>query len=250
MDDLKELRDRVLEATTRFFVDRDGILPDQEGEEWEAEYRRQYDLAKRHAPERHRALPERRAAPGHSEWPELAGSPAQKRWAAELRAARLAIIENKDMRDWLAATWTTAADWVDTRDMSAPGFLRRIDTQYLASRRDAKALADEHAAAEQAKVAAANALRDRVQSAGITAEGLIGLVDVSPRTTEAALRGKLAELEVGERNLRIFETRDPNVLAVIEKNEAGRSQYAIERDEGLVADLSLFAEASRALSVL
>jgi hypothetical protein len=38
--DLKELRDRALEATTRFFVDRDGILPDQEGEEWEAEYQR------------------------------------------------------------------------------------------------------------------------------------------------------------------------------------------------------------------
>ena len=41
--DLKELRDRALEATTRFFVERDGIVPDQEGEEWEAEYRRRYD---------------------------------------------------------------------------------------------------------------------------------------------------------------------------------------------------------------
>ena len=150
------------------------------------------------------------------------------------------------MRGWLAATWTTAADWVNTRDMSAADFLRRISTQYSASRRDAKARAHEHAAVERAKVAAANALRDRVQSAGITVEGLIGLVDVSPRTTEAALRGKLAELEVGDRNLRIFETSDPNVLAVIEKSEAGRSQYAIERDNGLVADLRLFAEASRA----
>jgi hypothetical protein len=55
-------------------------------------------------------------------------------------------------------------------------------------------------------------------------------------------------LEVGKRNLRIFETSDSNVLAVIEKSEAGRSQYAIERDDGLVADLSLFAEASRASS--
>src|SRR5580658_7461461 len=64
------------------------------------------------------------------------------------------------------------ADWVDTRDMSMPDFLRRIGTQYSASRRDAAARADEHAAAERAKAAAANALRDRVQSAGITAEGL------------------------------------------------------------------------------
>jgi hypothetical protein len=246
--DLKELRERALEATTRFFVDRDGILPDQEGEEWEAEYRRQYDLAKRYAPEPHRAPPERRGAPGHSEWPELAGSPAQKRWATELRGARLAATENKEMRDWLAAKWTTAADWIDTRDMSTPDFLRRIGTQYSASRRDVKARADEHAAAERAKVAAANALRERVQSAGITTEGLVSLVDVSPRTKEAALRGKLAELEVGKRNLRIFETSDPNVLAVIENSEAGRSQYAIERDDGLVADLRLFAEASKALS--
>jgi hypothetical protein len=55
-------------------------------------------------------------------------------------------------------------------------------------------------------------------------------------------------LEVGKRNLRIFETSDANVLAVIEKSEAGRSQYAIERDDGLVADLRLFAEARSALS--
>jgi hypothetical protein len=246
--DLKELRDRALEATTRFFVDRDGILPDQEGEEWEAEYRRQYDLAKRYAPEPQPAPPDKRAAFGHSEWPELAGAPAQKRWAAELRVTRLGAMENKDIRDWLAATWTTAADWIDTRDMSAPDFLRRVGTQYSANRRDAKARAHERAAAERAKAVAANALRDRVQSAGITAVGLIELVDVSPRTTEAALRGKLAELEVDERNLRIFETSDPNVLAVIEKGEAGRSQYAIESDDGLVADLKLFAEASQALS--
>src|SRR5215472_3587024 len=103
--DLKELRDKALEATTRFFVDRDGILPDQEGEEWEAEYRRQYDLVKRHASEPLQAGPERRAATGHSEWPELAGSPAEKRWATEIRGARLAAIDSKDMRDWLAATW-------------------------------------------------------------------------------------------------------------------------------------------------
>jgi hypothetical protein len=244
--DLKELRERALEAATRFFVDRDGILPDQDGEEWEAEYRRQYDLVKRHASEPHRAGPEKRAAPGHLEWPELAGSPAEKRWATEIRGARLAAVDSKDMRDWLAATWTTAAGWINTRDLSTSNFLRRISTQYSASRRDAQARADEHAAAQRAKMAAANALRDRVQSAGITAEGLIGLIDVSPRTTEAAPRGKLAELKVGKRHLRIFETRDPNVLAVIDKSEAGRHQYTIERDDGLVADLRLFAEASRA----
>jgi len=246
--DLKELRDRALEAATRFFVERDGIVPDEEGEEWEAEYRRQYDRLKRHSPEPHRARPERRASPALSERSELAGSPAEKRWAAELRVARLAAIESKDMRDWLAATWTAAADWISTRDMPLSDFLRRISTQYSTSRREARAQADEHAAADRVKVAAANALRDRLQSAGITAEGLIDLVDVSPRATEAAARGKLAELKAGGRNLRVFETTDLNVLAVIEKSEAGRRQYAIERDEGLVADLRLFAQASRTLS--
>jgi hypothetical protein len=59
-----------------------------------------------------------------------------------------------------------------------------------------------------------------------------------------ALRRKIAEVEVGERNLRIFETGNEDVLAVLEKSKAGRSQYAIERDDGLIADLTLFAEAS------
>jgi hypothetical protein len=59
------------------------------------------------------------------------------------------------------------------------------------------------------------------------------------------LRRKIAEIEAGERNLRIFETRREGVLGVLEKSKAGRSQYAIERDDGLVADLTLFAEASQ-----
>ena len=248
--DLRELREVALEATARFFVDRDGILPDQDSEEWEAEYRRQYEIAKRQAPEPHWAPPDKRADLDDSEWPPIAGAPAQKRWATELRARRLATIENKDIRNWLAATWTIAAAWVDTRDMTAPDFLCRVSRQYSAHRREAEARANEHAAAEHDKAAAANALRDRVQSAGITAEGLIELVDVSPRAPEAMLRDKLAELEAGERNLRVFCTSDPNVLAVIEKNEAGRRQYAIESDDGLVADLKLFAGAKQALSAL
>lgn len=250
MDHLKELRERALEATARFFVDRDGVLPDQEGEEWETEYRRQYEIARRQAPEPHGAPPAKRAALDDSDMPPIAGAPAEKRWATQLRAQRLATVENKDIRDWLVATWTTPAAWVDTREMTVPDFLRRVSAQYSAHRRDAEAKAKERAAAERDKAAAANALRDRVQSAGITEAGLIELVDVSPRAPEAMLRGKLAELEVGERNLRIFETSDPNVLAVIEKSEAGRSRYAIERDEGLVADLKLFAEASQALDAL
>jgi hypothetical protein len=250
MDHLKELRERALEATARFFIDRDGVLPDQDSEEWEAEYRRQHEVAKRQAPEPRQATPDERAEINDPGSPPLAGAPAQKRWATELRAQRLTTVENKDVRHWLAATWTTAAAWVDTRDMTVPDFLGRIGREYAAHRRDIEARAKQRAAAERDKAAAANALRDRVRAAGITAEGLIELVDVSPRAPEAMLRGKLAEVEVGERNLRIFETSDPHVLAVIEKSEAGRRRYAIERDDGLVADLKLFAEASHASSDL
>jgi hypothetical protein len=246
--DLRELREMALAATSRFFADRDGILPDQDGEDWEADYRRQYDLAKHRAPEPRQAAPAKHAELDQSHWPALTGAPAQKRWAIELRAERLASVENKEIRAWLAATWTTATAWVDTREMAAPDFEARVGAQYSAHRRDAAARAKERAAADRAKAAAQSALRDREQSAGITAQGLIDLVDVSPRAAEAALRGKLAEVDAGERKLRIFETSDPGVLAVIEKSEAGRSQYAIERDDGLVADLKLFAEASEALS--
>jgi hypothetical protein len=58
------------------------------------------------------------------------------------------------------------------------------------------------------------------------------------------INGKLAELDFGGRNLRVFETSDPAVLMVLEKAEAGRSDYGIERDEGLVADLRLFTRAT------
>jgi hypothetical protein len=55
----------------------------------------------------------------------------------------------------------------------------------------------------------------------------------------------LAELDCGTRNLRIFETADPAVLMVLEKADAERAEYGIERDEGLVADLILFARAAQ-----
>jgi hypothetical protein len=59
------------------------------------------------------------------------------------------------------------------------------------------------------------------------------------------IKTKLADLDFGGRNLRVFETSDPAVLMVLEKGEGGRSDYGIERDEGLVADLQLFARASQ-----
>ncbi len=96
----------------------------------------------------------------------------------------------------------------------------------------------------QVKAAAAEALQAEIDAAGITVEGLIELIDVCDRLPAAPIKGKLAELEFGGRNLRVFETSDPAVLMVLEKAEAARSDYGIERDEGLVADLRLFARAA------
>ena len=243
--DLRKLRDMALEVTTRFFLERDGVLPDESGDEWEAEYRRQYESLKRAASASPPAAP---AAQGSAELsqPELTGPPAEKRWAADLRAARLARIADKEIGEWLAGAWTSAAVWIETRDLADPAFLRRIEAEHAASRRRTEAIAAETAAAEKSRTAATDALRARLEAAGITAAGLMDLVDVSPRIeAPTTLRRKIAEVEVGERNLRIFETGSEDVLAVLEKSNAGRSQYAIGRDDGLVADLTLFAEASQ-----
>jgi SpoU rRNA methylase family enzyme len=72
---------------------------------------------------------------------------------------------------------------------------------------------------------------------------LIELVDIAERLPALPIKAKLAELEAGERHLRVFETADPAVLMVLEKAAGERREYGIERDEGLVADLALFARA-------
>jgi hypothetical protein len=82
-----------------------------------------------------------------------------------------------------------------------------------------------------------------LQRAGITEEGLIELVDASERVKPAALAEKLGDLNGVDRNLRIFATADPKALLVKEKNLKGTFDYGIERDEGLVGDLKLFASA-------
>ena len=76
-----------------------------------------------------------------------------------------------------------------------------------------------------------------------------GGVDSSWRSWRRSARicydGAMAELDCGTRNLRVFETDDPAVLMVLEKAGSGRDEYGIERDEGLVADLRLFARAAQ-----
>jgi hypothetical protein len=245
--DLKLVREEAIEATNRAFWDRDGFVPDEDSDEWEDEYRRQFDLAKkRHAAEPPaKTPPSVAAAPPDEEpgWAALTGPPTQIRWAATLRADRLKEIRDPGIRDWLATTWTRSKSWIDTNGLPTAIFLQRIEPHYTQYRRQGDEQARQLAAERQAKAAAAEEIRRQIEEAAITVEGLIELIDIADRLPVLPIKAKLAELDTAKRNLRIFETDDPAVLMVLEKAETGRGEYGIERDEGLLADLRLYARA-------
>jgi len=246
--DQKAVREEAIEATTRSFWDKNGFVPDEDSEEWEEEYRRQFEQVKK----RHAAGGSSQvkpavavAAPPEEEpgWAVLTGAPTQIRWAASLRADRLHEIRDPGIRQWLATTWTKSKSWIDTSSLPTDIFMKRIEPHYAEYRRQADERARLLAAERQAETAAADELRRQVEEAGITVEGLIELVDIAERLPVLPIKAKLAELAADGRNLRVFETDDPAALMVLEKAGTSRSDYAIERDAGLVADLRLYARA-------
>jgi hypothetical protein len=251
--DLQAVREEAIEATTRAFWDKSGFVPDQDSDEWEEEYRRQFEQAKRrHAAGQTtkvvvKANPAVAAPPEEAGWALLTGAPTQIRWAAALRSDRIREIKDPGIRHWLATTWTKAKSWIDTREVPTPVFLQRIQPHYAEYRRQADERARALEAEKRQKSAVAEALQREVAAAGITVEGLIELIDIAERLPAVPIKAKLAELEADGRNLRVFETADPAVLMVLEKAQTERSDYAIERDEGLVADLKLFARARELL---
>jgi hypothetical protein len=249
--DLQAVREEAIEATTRAFWDKNGFVPDQDSDEWEEEYRRQFEQAKRrHATGQTAAVNPRPAVsppPDEHDWATLSGAPTQTRWAVALRADRLRDIKDPDLRHWLAATWIKAKSWIDTREMPTPVFLQRIQPHYAEYRRQASEQARAGEMERQAQAAAAEALRREIEEAGITVDGLVELIDIAEQLPAMPIKAKLAELEANGRNLRVFETGDPAVLMVLEKTETERREYGIERDEGLVADLKLFARAREVL---
>jgi hypothetical protein len=242
--DLQRVREEAIEATTRAFWDKNGFVPDEDSDEWEAEYRRQFEQAKRRHATGQAAQVEPSlavSAPPEDGWAVLTGAPTQIRWAAALRGDRIRDIKDPGIRHWLATTWTKAKSWIDTREMPTPTFVQRIQPHYAEYRRQTDERTRALEAERQARAAAAAALQREIEAAGITVEGLIELIDIAERLPAAPIKGKVAELELDKRNLRVFETADPAVLMVLEKAETERSEYGIERDEGLVADLRLFA---------
>ncbi|HJU17506.1 MAG TPA: hypothetical protein VJ770_13690, partial [Stellaceae bacterium] len=155
----------------------------------------------------------------------------------------LGQIDDPQIRAWLAREWTRAKAWIDTRELAPETFRARAAVWYAEHRRQAAEKAKVTSAEQESEAAAAAARQAEVAAAGITAAGLIELVDVSERAEPAPIKQKLAEIAADGRTLRLYETANPAVLLVKEKNPEGHSEYGIEHDDGLVADLKLYARA-------
>jgi hypothetical protein len=240
--DLDTLREAAIEATARALIEKYGVAPSEESDEWEEEYRRQFAALKQRYGGQVQIAP-RPAAAAQRQLPELRGTLEEQRWGTSIREDRLREIPNEVVRGFLVQTWPRAKQWIDTRDLATPVLLQRLKPQYDDWRKKRSEAAGARKAETQKKAAEMAAYRSKLQEAGITPEGLVELVDASDRFDLAPIAAKLAEIDVHGRNLRIFETSDPNLLLVKEKNNRGHTDYAIERDEGLVADLKLFAQA-------
>src|SRR5437667_42746 len=124
------------------------------------------------------------------------------RRAATIREDRLREIPSEQFRAWLARTWTRAKVWVDTREVPSAVLVQRLKPQFDEYRRQAAEAAKARAAEAQQKAEAVAAYQRRLKDAGITAEGLVEMVDASDRFDLAPLTVKLAEIAVEGRHLR------------------------------------------------
>jgi len=241
--DLAQLKEAAIAATVRALEAKFDVVPDEDSDEWEAEYRRQFTLAKQRYGVTTPTVARPAAGPA-LQLPELRGDTHELvHWAEQVRAERLREVSDVARRGWMAKTWTRAKLWVDTRDVPIATLLQRTQGQYDQYRREQAEQQRAKTTAAQQKAAAIAAHQAKLKQAGITEAGLIELVDASERLSPAPLTEKLAELTGVDRYLRIFATTEPNALLVKEKNLTGHHDYGIERDEGLVADLKLFAAA-------
>lgn len=244
--DLETLRREVADETARVLLDRHGFVPDQDSDEWETEYRHQFARVKQRLQTSPASSTAVRTAASHeaSDAPPLRGASADARWAATLRAARLKELQSTALCRFLVETWLEAKVWLDTRDVPAPAFRRRVEAEYETHRRERKRAASAEEAARRAKAEEEAARAAKLSAAGVSAKGLVDLIDLSPRVKPAPLAEKLADLVLDQRRLRVFATANHGVLLVKESGpDHSRAEYGIERDDGLVADLKLFADA-------
>jgi ribosomal protein L32E len=242
--DISTLREAAIEAANRALYEKHGFVPSEESDEWEDEYRRQFATLKQRYGNQVTVPARPAAASGpQRQLPELRGTPEEQRWGASIREERLREIPSEPVRAFWVETWPRAKQWIDTRDVPTQTMLQRLKSQYDEWRKKQAETAAARKAEAQKKAAETAAYQRKLKEAGVTPEGLVELVDASERFDPAPLAAKLADITVEDRHLRIFETSDPNLLLVKEKDLRGNHEYAIERDEGLVADLKLYAQA-------
>jgi hypothetical protein len=241
--DLDSLREMAIEATARALQQKHDIVPSEDSDEWEEEYRRQFAALKQRYGGQVTAPRPAAASGSQRQLPELRGTPEELRWGASIREERLREIPSEAVRAFMVQLWPRAKQWVDTRDVPTQTLLQRLKPQYDDWRKKQTEAAAARKAEAHKKAEEAAAYQRRLREAGVTPEGLVEMVDASDRFDPAPIGAKLADISVTDRHLRIFETSDPNLLLVKEKDVRGNHEYAIERDEGLVADLKLFAQA-------
>jgi hypothetical protein len=241
--DLSALRDAAIEATARTLYDRNGVSASEDSEEWEDEYRKQFARLRALGGGGVPVAPTAAAAADDGQWPELTGTPEEKRWGATIRAERFLQIKSAGVRQFLVATYPRAKTWIDTRDVPTPIFLQRLKPQFEEYQKKAAERAQARNAEKAAQAAALAAYKKRLADSGVTPEGLVEMIDASDRTPPAPIAAKLAEIAIEGRTLRVFETADKTRLLIKEKNDRGHEDYGIDRDEGLAADLRLYAGA-------
>src|SRR5260370_5024554 len=135
--DLNALREAAIEATEKAPYDKLGIVPSDDSDEWEEEYRRQFAALKQRFGGELTTVPTPRPAIGPAgapaaarHWPELTGTPEQKRWAATIRDERMREIPAEAFRIFLARTWTRAKVWIDTTDVPTAVLVTRLKRQF------------------------------------------------------------------------------------------------------------------------
>src|SRR5438105_6347353 len=127
--DLDTLREAAIEATARALIEKHGVAPSEESDEWEEEYRRQFAaLKQRHGNQV--IAPSRPAAAPQQQLPELRGTIEELRWGTSIREERMREIPNEVVRAFLAQVWPRAKQWVDTRDVPTRVLLQRLKPQY------------------------------------------------------------------------------------------------------------------------
>src|ERR1700722_13040410 len=166
--DLAQLKEAANAATAEALQRKFDVVPDEDSDEWESEYRRQFALAKQRYGVSMPTVARPPAAPTLQLVVLTGTTQEQIHWGEQVRAERLREVANPAVRAWMAKTWTRAKVWVDTREVPIATLLQRTQPQFEQYRRQQAEQQKAQTAATQQKAAAIAAFQARLQKAGIT----------------------------------------------------------------------------------